>query len=107
MTEEKIPYCLCNSSRKKSIMKMNTQGVGYNPLVTAGNDPSITKVMAYSNYVQNFSLSRSPPTDVCPFPVLSVGTYNQKPEFQCRNAIFSGKWPMKTDIPKCGCAGAQ
>ncbi len=54
-TSDKIPYCVQQNKRNlhtpgKSVTCGNT--IGYNKLVTSGNNPTISKAMRYSIYIR-------------------------------------------------------
>jgi hypothetical protein len=53
-TSDKIPYCVQQSKRGYTRPKSSTCGnvVGYNKLVTSGNNPTISKAMRYAVYIR-------------------------------------------------------
>lgn len=91
-------------------MSMCTNEKKTNPIASSSNDTSLTQNMKYSKYVQNFSLSRPPASDLCFNPTIPIGSNLSSTTylpFQCRNKIFSNTWAMKTQIPNCGCGGVK
>ena len=98
-----------NPKIRMHLMSIDTNDTKNNPIVSSGNDPSLTKNMKYSKYVQNFSLSR-PASDLCFNPTIPIGSNLNSATyvpFKCRNKIFSNTWAMKTQIPNCGCGGVK
>jgi len=100
---EPIPLCN-NKNRKFACMNM----IQYNKLKTGGNDPKTSKKMNYSNYVKNFSKSRTVPVDVCTSVALNpfyMNSNNKYVPHVCTNPIFSKNWKPKTGIHNCNCPG--
>ena len=99
----KIPYCLPAKSPKACAMNL----VQYKKLKTGGNDPKVSQKMRYSNYVHNYSKSRSVQPDVCASVALHPTDFNTNTAtiaHKCTNSIFSANWRSKTGAQTCFCA---
>jgi hypothetical protein len=99
----------CFPSRKNpTVCGMNM--VQYNKLSTGGNNPHVSQRMRYSNYVQNFSKSRSVQPDVCQSMALhatDMNSNNKSVPHNCTNPIFDKNWKMKTGAQLCFCSATN
>ena len=72
------------------------------------NGANLSQAMRFSRFVQNYSVSKGPPDDIC---VGKGGIVNlnfdpnkllSKPD--CNNPVFGRQWATKTNLPRCSCS---